>query len=197
MLWPQSSDLSIQSIWWINSVVLDNRTQICRRLIKTISRPITNSYHPIACLRVGMFNPLVRNPCRKVHHSRNHVYSAMSCSVRKRSVINAVVHVKQNGARCIHTYHSMVLGMLTRQPIKFAETTEKTNQDVRRNIFSTCTFYTFLLLHFLQSWLREKLRYTFAHKHITSIRVNWSNHVFFLFHMFRLVTGDVQDMYHM
>ena len=171
MLWPQSSDLSIQSIWWINSVVFDNLIQICRRLIKSFSRPIINSSHPIACLRVRMFNP-----CRKVHHSRNHVYSAMSRSLRKRSVINAVAHVKQNGARWIRTYHTLVLGMLTRQPITFAETTEKTNQDVRRNIFSTCTFFIFLiLLYLLQPWLRKKLRYTSPLSgHLTSITYSFS-----------------------
>ena len=174
MLWPQSSDLSIQSIWWINSVVVDNLIQICRRLIKSISRPITNSYHPIACLRVRRFNP-----CRKVPQSRNHAYSAMSCSVRKRSVINAVVHVKQNGARQTHINPVRcwwLTAVLTRQPTKFAETTEKTNQDVRRNIFSTCTFFIFLiLLYLLQPWLRKKLRYTSPLSgHLTSITYSFS-----------------------
>ena len=206
MLWPQSSDLSIQSIWWISSVVLDNLIQICRRLIKSISRPTINSSHSIACLRLRRFNPcllrIIRketwllsltypqhffsltnspkerrfHPCRKVHHSRNHAYSAMSRSFRKRSVINAVVHVKQNGASCIRTYHTLVLGMLTRQPITFAETTEKTNQDVRRNIFSTCTIFIFLiLLYLLQPWLRKKLRYT-SHslEHVSSITYSFS-----------------------
>jgi hypothetical protein len=67
--------------------------------------------------------------------------------MQKRSVINAAFNVKQIGAR--HTHGALrkswwIAAMFTRQPIKFAETTEKTNQDVRRNIFSTCTFASFL-----------------------------------------------------
>jgi hypothetical protein len=74
-----------------------------------------------------------------------------------------------------------LVAMLTRQQIKFVETPEKTNQDVRRNIFSTCTFSSSY-----SSSPSSILASKEAEIYIPFIGTLNINHVFVLSHMSRL-----------